>query len=45
MELYPPRFVITFNGSSTAEDCHTEFRFQGATEEIVKEIILTTGIV
>ena len=42
-ELYPPRFVITFTGSSTAEDSHAVFTFQGATEEIVKEIILTKG--
>ena len=42
-KLYPPRFVVVAR-SSTAKDCHVVFTFEGATEEIVKEITLQKGI-
>ena len=42
-KLYPPRFVIRTRGSSAAEDSLVTFTFEGATEEIVKEIILSKG--
>ena len=42
-KLYPPRFVITTHGSSAAEDSRVVFTFEGATEEIIKEIILPKG--
>ena len=45
LNLYPPRFVVKISASSTAEDSKVVFTFEGATEEIVKEIILTKGIV
>lgn len=41
-KLYPPNFEITARRSSTAEDSHVDFIFQGATEEIVKRISLNT---
>ena len=44
-KLYPPRFVITVTESSTAEDSLVSFTFKGASEEIVKKISLTKGIV
>ena len=44
MNLYPPRFVITIGASSSAKDSKAVFTFEGATEEIVKEVILTKGI-
>lgn len=44
-ELYPPRFVVTIRRSSAAEDCHLVFTFEGATEKITKQVILTKGIV
>ena len=45
MNLYPPRFVLKIRASTTAEDSKAVFIFEGATEEIVKEVILTKGIV
>ena len=45
MNLYPPRFVVTIRASSNAEDSKAVFTFEGATEKIVKEVILTKGIV
>ena len=45
MNLYPPRFVLRIRASSTAEDSKVVFTFEGATEEIVKEVIVTKGIV
>lgn len=42
--LYPPRFVIKVRGSSSAEDSKVNFRFEGATGEIIKEVILAKGI-
>ena len=42
--LYPPKFVITVRGSSSAEDSKVNFTFEGATEEIIKEVILAKGI-
>ena len=39
-KLYPPRFVFKIRGSSTAGEPKALFIFEGATEEIVKEIIL-----
>ena len=45
MKLYPPRFVVEIRGSSTTEDTKAVFTFEGAIEEIVKEIILVKGIV
>ena len=44
MNLYPPRFVFKISASSTAEESKAVFTFEGATEEIVKEVILTKGI-
>ena len=43
-KLYPPRFVVAVNGSSAVKDSMAVFRFEGATEKISKEIILTKGI-
>lgn len=43
--LYPPRFILKMTASSTADNSKAVFTFEGATEEIVKEVILTTGIV
>ena len=43
--LYPPRFVVAVSGLSVAKDTHVAFTFEGATKKIVKEIILTKGIV
>ena len=43
--LYPPRFVVTIRRSSDVEDCHVVFTFEGATEEITIQVILTKGIV
>ena len=45
MNLYPPRFVVKIGASSTAEVSKAVFTFEGATEEIVKEVILTKGII
>ena len=45
MKLYPPRFVVKIKGSNNAVDSKAVFTFEGATEEIVKEIILTKGVV
>ena len=45
MNLYPPRFVVRIGESSSAEDSKAVFTFEGATEKIVKEVILTRGIV
>ena len=45
LKLYPPRFVVEIRGLSTAKDTKAVFTFEGATEEIVKEIILTKGVV
>ena len=42
--LYPPRFVITVGRSCPAPDSCVVFRFKGATEPIVKEVILTKGM-
>lgn len=42
-KVYPPRFVITVRGSTTAKDSHAVFTFTGATDEFVKEIIFTKG--
>ena len=44
-KLYPPRFVITVTKSSAAEDSFVDFTFEGATQEIVKRIPFTKGIV
>ena len=44
-KLYPPRFVITVTKSSAAEDSLVVFTFEGATQEIVKKISFTKGIV
>ena len=44
MNLYPPRFVIRIGASSTAEESKAVFTFEGATEKIVKEVMLTKGI-
>ena len=44
-KLYPPRFVITVRRSCAAPDSRVVFRFEGATRQIVKEVILTQGIV
>ena len=44
-KLYPPRFVITIIGCSTAKNSLVAFTFKGATQEIVKEISLVKGIV
>ena len=43
--LYPPRFILKITASSTAHNSKAVFTFEGATEEIVKEVILITGIV
>ena len=43
--LYPPRFVIAVTKSSAAKDSLVVFKFEGATQEIVKKISLTKGIV
>ena len=43
--LYPPRFVVTIRRSSTVRDSTVVFTFEGATEEIVKKVIFTKGIV
>ena len=46
MKLYPPRYrIVRIRASSTAEDSKALFTFEGATEEIVKQVILTKGIV
>ena len=42
--LYPPMFAIKVRGSSSAENSKVIFTFEGATEKIVKEVILTKGI-
>ena len=44
-KLYPPRFVITGRRSCAAQDSRVVFRFKGATRQIVKDVILTPGIV
>ena len=43
--LYPPRFVIKIQGSNVVKDLALAFKFEGATEEIVKGVIFTKGIV
>ena len=44
--LYPPRFVVTIRGLSSAKDSCVAFTFEGATTKIVKKSILNTkGIV
>ena len=43
--LYPPRFVIKIQGSNVVQNSPLAFKFEGATEEIVKEVIFTKGIV
>ena len=43
--FYPPRFVVTIQGSNVVEDSAVAFKFEGATEEIVKEVIFTKGII
>ena len=43
--LYPPRFVVKIGGSSAVKDSTLAFKFEGATEEIVKQVIFTKGIV
>ena len=45
MNLYPPRFVVKIGAFPTAEVSKAVFTFEGATEEIVKEVILTKGII
>ena len=45
LKMYPPRFVIRFKDTSSAEDCYAVFKFQGATESIEKKILLTKGII
>ena len=45
LNLYPPRFVVKISASNTAEDSKAVFTFEGATEEVVKEVILTKGII
>ena len=44
-KLYPPRFVIKVRRSCAAQDSRVVFRFEGATRQIVKDVILTKGIV
>ena len=44
-KIYPPRFVIMVTKSSDAKDSIVDFTFEGATQEIVKQITLTKGIV
>lgn len=46
-KLYPPRFVVKVKASNTAaaEDFRADFKFEGATEDITKEIIFTNGMV
>ena len=43
--LYPPRFVVTIRRSGAVRDSTVVFKFEGATEEIVKKVIFTKGIV
>ena len=45
LNLYPPRFVFKTSASSTANDSKAVFTFEGATEEIVKEVILSKGTI
>ena len=45
LKIYPPKFVVKIQASPTAENCKAVFTFEGATKEIVKEVILTKGIV
>ena len=44
-KLYPPRFVITITGSNNAENSLVSFIFEGATQEIAKQISLKKGII
>ena len=44
-KLYPPRFVVNVKASNTAGDFRADFKFEGATEDIAKEIIFTNGMV
>ena len=44
MKMYPPRFVIPFKDTSSAEDCYAVFKFQGAVESIEKKSRLSKGI-
>ena len=44
-KLYPPRFVIKIQGSNVLQNSPLAFKFEGATEEIVKEVIFTKGII
>ena len=43
--LYPPRFVVTIQTSGAVRNSIVGFKFEGATKEIVKEVILTKGTV
>ena len=43
--LYPPRFVLKIQGSNVVKDSALAFKFEGATQEIVKKVIFTKGIV
>ena len=40
-KLYPPRFAISIRRSSAAKNSHMVFTFEGATEKIVKNIMIT----
>ena len=42
--LYPPKFEVLVIRSSAAEDSFVDIKFQGATQEIVKRLPLTKGI-
>ena len=44
LKMYPPRFVISFKDTSSAEDCYVVFKFEGAVESIEKKILLSKGI-
>ena len=44
-KLYPPRFVVNVKASNTAGDFRADFKFEGATEDITKEIIFANGMV
>ena len=42
--LYPPMFVVNIIGPSVPECPKAIFKFEGATKEIVKEILLAEGM-
>ena len=42
-KLYPPRFVVKIRRSNSVGEPKAVFIFKGATEEIVKEILLSKG--